>query len=316
MDWEKSHGDYSRKISQRQWNLPDKGERESRREQTFIDDIIQKHHLEREVLASLDGIRTAFDGGAGCGRFSILLAKQGIRVTHFDISRPMIDKARELAAEAGVLDKMEFAEGALEDLSAYRDGQFDLVLSFDAPVSYTYPHQEQVIRQLVRITRKRILLSVSSRLGTLPYLANPLQKDPYILDGHAPDPWVQWLLSSREERVGAFRFNRQEAEDLLAEGLMGGEKEITEYESGGAPWPITYLFMPDELKAILERYGVHHIHMAGPGALARTLPREILSTIMADPNQRADFLDFCYRYDQNPYVLGMGKDNLFAAGEV
>ena len=59
----------------------------------------------------------------------------------------MIDKARELAAEAGVLDKMEFAEGALEDLSAYRDGQFDLVLSFDAPVSYTYPHQDVYKRQ-------------------------------------------------------------------------------------------------------------------------------------------------------------------------
>ena len=50
MDWEKSHGDYSRKISQRQWNLPDKGERESRREQTFIDDIIQKHHLELSLI--------------------------------------------------------------------------------------------------------------------------------------------------------------------------------------------------------------------------------------------------------------------------
>ena len=31
--------DYSRKISERQWNLPDKGELESRREETYIDDI-------------------------------------------------------------------------------------------------------------------------------------------------------------------------------------------------------------------------------------------------------------------------------------
>ena len=29
---------------------------------------------------------------------------------------------------------------------------------------------------------------------------------------------------------------------------------------------------------------------------------------MMDPAQRRDFLDFCYVYDQNPYVLGMGKD--------
>ena len=36
--------DYSQKISERQWNLPDKGELESRREATYIDDIIQKDH--------------------------------------------------------------------------------------------------------------------------------------------------------------------------------------------------------------------------------------------------------------------------------
>ena len=90
--------DYSQKISERQWNLPDKGELESRREATYIDDIIQKDHIQRKLLEHLDGIQTVFDGGAGSGRFSILLAKQGCRVTHFDISQPMIDKARELAA--------------------------------------------------------------------------------------------------------------------------------------------------------------------------------------------------------------------------
>ena len=307
--------DYSRLIAERHWNLPDKGERESRREETFIDDIIQKHHLERELLTCLDGVETAFDGGAGCGRFSILLAKHGVRVTHFDISRPMLDKARELAGEAGVLDRMEFIQGALEDLSAYRDGQFDLVLSFDAPVSYTYPHQEQVIGELARIAAKRLLLSVSSRLGYLPYLANPLQKDPYILKNHPDDPWVQRLLSSREERLRVFRFNKAEMERGWREGLMGGEAEIDAYQAGCAPWPITYLFLPDELREILENCGFKKIHMAGPGAFARTLPGEILQKIMEDPGQRADFLDFCYHYDRNPYVLGIGKDNLFAAAE-
>ena len=56
--------DYSRKISERQWNIPDKGELESRREATYIDDIIQKNHIERKLLEQLDGIRTVFDGGA------------------------------------------------------------------------------------------------------------------------------------------------------------------------------------------------------------------------------------------------------------
>ena len=46
------------------------------------------------------------------------------------------------------------------------------------------------------------------------------------------------------------------------------------------------------------------------------MPREILRKIMRDAEQRAEFLEFCHVYDQNPYVCGMGKDNLFAKGLV
>ena len=308
--------DYSRKIAERQWNLPDKGELESRREETYMDDIIQKDHIERKLLDHLDGIRTVFDGGAGCGRFSILLARQGCHVTHFDISGPMIDKAKELAAREGVLDRITFVRGALEDLSAFPDRSFDLVISFDAPVSYTWPNQERVIGELVRIARKRIMLSVSSRLGSLPYLANPIQKNQFILDENAEDPFVQWCVANRENMVSGFRFSRESAGKLLRDGLMGGKEEIVQYEKGGTPWCITYTFMPDELESILKGYGVKGVSLSGPGAYGRTIPREILVRIMKDPEQKAGFLDFCYQYDSNPYVCGMGKDNLFAMGEI
>lgn len=307
--------DYSQKISERQWNQPDKGELESHREETYIDDIIQKDHIERKLLENLDGIRTVFDGGAGSGRFSILLAKRGLKVTHFDISQPMIDKARELAEKEGVLDRITFVKGALEDLSAYKDGEFDLVMSFDAPISYTYPNQERVLSELVRICGKRIIISVSSRLGSLPYLANPVQKNQFILDEDSEDPFVRWLVEHRSEAVEGFTFRKSELDRVMADGLLGGEQEIAEYENGGAPWCITYTFMPDELERILGSLGVRDIRLSGPGAFGRTIPREILLKIMKDPSQKKDFLDFCYVYDSNKYVCGMGKDNLLAVGE-
>ena len=308
---------YSQKISERQWNLPDKGELESRREATYIDDIIQKDHIQRRLLENLDGIRTVFDGGAGSGRFSILLAKQGCQVTHFDISQPMIDKARELAEKEGVLDRITFVKGALEDLSAYRDHEFDLVMSFDAPISYTYPNQEKVIGELVRIAGKRIMISVSSRLGSLPYLANPIQKNQFILNANSKDSWVQWCLQSREQMIEGFSFDKEKLMKACESGLMGDVEETKEaYDRGEAPWVITYHFMPDELENILKRYGVKDIKMAGPGAFARTIPNEILVKIMNDPEQKEEFLRFCHIYDSSPYVCGMGKDNLFARGEV
>ncbi len=309
--------DYSRKISERMWNQPDKGELEAEREQTFIDDIVQKSHIEKELLSHLDGIETAFDGGAGSGRFSILLAKQGIKVTHFDISQPMIDKAKELAEKAGVIENMTFVKGALEDLSAYADKSFDLVMSFDAPISYTYPNQEKVISELVRITKKRIMISVSSRLGSLPYLSNPIQKNQFILDENSKDSWVQWCLQAREQMIEGFAFHKDNLMEAFETGLMCDVEETKQaYERGEAPWVITYHFMPDELENILKRNGVRDIAMAGPGAFARTIPNEILVKIMNDPVQKEEFLTFCHIYDSNPFVCGMGKDNLFARGEI
>ena len=308
---------YSEKISERMWNQPDKGELEAERENTFIDDIVQKAHIERELLQSLEGIETAFDGGAGCGRFSILLAKQGIRVTHFDISQPMIDKAKEIAEREGVSERITFVKGALEDLSAYADRSFDLVMSFDSPISYTYPDQEKVIGELVRIADKRIIISVSSRLGALPYLANPVQKNQFILDKDSKDPWVQWCISSREQMIENFSFKKDNLLKAYESGLLCDVEETKQaYDRGETPWSISYHFMPDELESILKKNGVKNIKMAGPGAYARTIPNDILVKIMNDPSQREAFLEFCHMYDSNPYVCGMGKDNLFAKGEI
>lgn len=198
----------------------------------------------------------------------------------------------------------------------FEDKLFDMVISFDAPVSYTYPNQERVIGELTRICRKRIMISVSSRLGYLPYLANPIQKNQFILDENCDDPFVKWCMDNKENAIDAFTFDKKAVMKLWTEGLMGGDDEIAEYENGGTPWCITYTFMPDELKKILERFGVKNIKLAGPGAYARTIPNELLVKIMNDQKQRADFLDFCYHYDSNPFVCGMGKDNLLASGEL
>lgn len=309
--------EYSQKISQRHWNLPDKGEREINRENEFIDDIIQKSHIEKEILSNIEGIETVFDGGAGTGRFSILLAKLGIKVTHFDISQTMIDKAKEIAKSVGVENNITFVKGALEDLSMYYDKEFDMVISFDAPISYTYPYQEHVIEDLIRIAKKKIIISVSSRLGTLPYFANPIQKNQFILDHNSNDKFIRWCLDSIEERVSNFSFSYNFCKEVLNKGIYDNiDKAIKYYNEGKAPWPITYLFMPNELKDILKRNNLKNIKLAGPGAYARTIPNNILIKIMNDEQQRKEFLDFCYLYDNNLCVCGMGKDNLLAYGEI
>ena len=303
-------------ISRRFWNLPQKAGEETSREQTFIDDIIQKAHIERLLVENLAGIHTAFDGGAGYGRFSLLLAARGIHVTHFDISIPMMEKAKTLADERGVAANITFIHGSLEELSAYHDGQFDLVMSFDAPISYTYPNQETVIKNLARIAGKKICISVYSRLAWT-YLFDPAQKEKYILDPNSSDGLVRWTLDHGLPQRAGYRPDMAAVRVFFDSGLMETvEKTVEAYDCGGTPWPVSYAFMPDELYELLERFGAKDIKLSGPGALSRSIPGEVLHNIMQDERLKREFLDFCYWYDSQPWCVGLGKDNIVAIADV
>ncbi len=303
-------------ISSRFWNLPQKAMEEMDREHNFIDDIIAKAHIEREILSHLDGIKTVFDGGAGYGRFSIPLAQRGLQVTHFDISLPMLEKARELAKQAKVSDNMTFFHGTLEDLSDFRAKQFDLVLSFDAPISYTYPNHERVISELLRICSQRLIISVYSRLAWT-YLFDPAQKVKYILDTNAKDPFVRQQVDCALPQLAEYRPDLAAVRAFFQTGLMETPDQTAEaFAKGKAPWPISYAFLPEELQHILHDNGAEKIHMAGPGALSRSIPAEVLRNIMRDEKLRAEFLDFSFWYDSQPACVGMGKDNLLAYAEI
>jgi len=301
---------HSSEISGRFWSLSQKPGEEAAREQNFIDDIIQKAHIERLLLENLDGVRTAFDGGGGTGRFSLLLAARGVHVTHFDISRPMIEKARQLAEQRGLTQNITFVHGALEDLAAFGDNEYDLVMSFDAPISYTWPNHEQVLGELVRIAAKRVCVSVYSRAANAAYHFDPAQKEKYILN-----PGKLELRGLRRRRKG-FRPDFEAARELLRNGLDNPKGIQAAFERGETPWPVSYAFTPGELQALLERSGAKNVHLSGPGALSRSVPGELLRAYMRDDALKRDFLDFCYEYDSQPGAAGMGKDNLVAIAEV
>lgn len=303
----------SEDICERFWNLPSKPGEETRRERFFLDDVIQKAHLEREIASRLDGVRTVLDAGAGTGRFSIPLARQGFQVTHLDISQGMIDAARQSALNAGVLDRMHFERGRVGHLTQYENGRFDLVICCDAPISYTYPDHVRTITELTRVAARAIVISVSSRLGYLSYPFNPLQKQQYLSDPVSEAPDVQAYLAQVD--LSSFVPDLDSVWRAFTSGFLGNRERIErEYAAGRAPWPNNYLFMPDELREILGRTGVRDVRLSGPGALARSVPNEVLRTLLLNDDYRGRFLGLCYEFDSNPAVCGLGKDNLVASG--
>lgn len=71
--------------------------------------------------------RRILEVGCGGGQNSIALAKQGAACIGIDPSTAQLAHAQKLAQEHGV--EVQFLGGMAEDLSAFPDGSFDLVLS-------------------------------------------------------------------------------------------------------------------------------------------------------------------------------------------
>lgn len=302
-------------VAERFWSMKQKPGEEVNRDKLFMDDQVLHFQLEREIEGRLDGVRTVLDAGGGTGRFSIWLARKGLRVTHLDISAPMLEKAREQAEAAGVSGNITFVQGRLTELSGYSNGQFDLVISLDAPVSYTYPKHEEVIGELVRIADKAVVLCVSNRLGSYAGVFAPAGKKPFLVDEGDPDSAMRWYVREWETRE-QWQLNLEKADRLMEKGLFEEADTVYEQlEQGGTPWPVTYLFRPEELGRLISRAGLGDVRLGGPGALARTLPGDILRKLLYTEEYRLPFLERCYRFDFEPSVCGMGYHSLVVSGK-
>jgi hypothetical protein len=169
------------------------------------------------------------------------------------------------------------------------------------------------IRKLTRVAAEALVISVSSRLGYVSYAFNPLQKQQYFADPAPEAPDVQPYLGQTD--LSSFVPDLDSVWRALTSGILGDRERIKrEYAAGRAPWPHNYLFMPDELREILVRTGVCDVRLSGPGALARSIPNDVLRTLLLNDDYRGRFLNLCYEFDSNPAVCGLGKDNLAASG--
>jgi SAM-dependent methyltransferase len=81
------------------------------------------------VVAKLERGASVADVGCGHGASTMLMAKAypNSQFVGFDFHQPSIDRARELAREAGIADRVRFEKGAAKDFP----GTYDLVACFD-----------------------------------------------------------------------------------------------------------------------------------------------------------------------------------------
>ncbi|MEX2045985.1 MAG: class I SAM-dependent methyltransferase [Chloroflexota bacterium] len=115
--------------------------RDARGKRRFLD-VLTRGRL-RGI--ALDGTRVLSLAGGG-GWEAILFAELGAATTLFDISKRQLATVRALARERGA--KLRFVHGDMRDLSAFDDGEFDVVSHHHSMVFV--PDAERVIGEVAR----------------------------------------------------------------------------------------------------------------------------------------------------------------------
>lgn len=247
------------------------------------DERINRELRWREIDRNLAGISTILDIGAGQGAFSIPLASRGYSVTHLDFSSAMLERAETKARQAGVAD-IEFVKANVIDLSLFDDRCFDLVLNMDGAISFCGSEAERALAESIRVTGKRIILSVSHTAALLPFW---LQASFELCGGVLP-------------AVGDLMERRIWDPDLHPEN-----RALSARLCGGYLGPIRS-YLPDELKRAIEARGMRVVRIGGIGTLSYLYGPRLMRDIEERPDYLEPFLELCDHFDRELMVDGPG----------
>lgn len=117
--------------------------------------IAGRYFLKKKIkialrMGNLNGGSHILDAGCANGYFSLDLAKNGFKVTGVDLSPKNIQECKERAKILG-LDNLNFYTGDLENLSMFKNNQFDGIISF-ATLRYV-TDIDKALKELYRTTK-------------------------------------------------------------------------------------------------------------------------------------------------------------------
>lgn len=151
-DHDHYHGDVARgylekRLKQEHWH----------REQAVV----------REMLQAMPAGIQVLDVPVGTGRFVEMYLEKGMHVSGIDISRDMLDAARQ--ALGPLYDQCEMRQGSADELP-YADDRFDLVVCFRFFGLIPLSLSKKVLAEIRRVCKGQVVIRVPVRKATAPPL--------------------------------------------------------------------------------------------------------------------------------------------------
>jgi len=233
--------------------------RDARGKRRFLDQLTRG----RLRGVDLEGRRVLSLAGGG-GWDAVLFAELGATTTLFDISRRQLATVRALARERGT--KLRFVQGDMRDLSAFGEGEFDIVKHHHSMVFV--PDAKRVIGEVARVLARDGIYVFS----TMHPVALRMQetwtgtgwgfKQRYFDDGPVPFEDALWEFGSVKVEARTLEYGHRTGDlvnacaknGLLVDGLW----EYSPSYEGGEPGSADELerWLPAYLEIRARRVGV------------------------------------------------------------
>jgi ubiquinone/menaquinone biosynthesis C-methylase UbiE len=230
------------------------------------------------------------DAGSGPGRFSLVAAQNGAKVTVLDISDKQLALAREKITESRLSDNIEqFVEADIADLSRFPSGHFDKVICFGGALSYVCEMRLKAAQELLRITKKDgiLLISVMSLMGSC------------LIHVGIPD-----LESLREPDKSS------PARPAFWEILKTGDLSGFPSKHAKMQHAPMHLYTAEELRSLFKECRI--LELAGSNVTASEYSQS-LEQISADPQAWATLVELERKINSNPGLVNCGTHIILVA---
>ena len=254
------------------------GEREwCRLEREPLEFLVNWHYID-QYLPPQGHI---LDNGAGPGKYSMMIAKRGLKVTLTDLTPRLVEIAKSKADEYGVNELFEgFHVADACDLSMFSDETFDASLML-GPLYHLQQENERVraVKELCRVTRKGgyVFVAFRSRINhALVSLLNP----------------EHWKPNNTMDAISQF----------LETGIFN--------HSDDGRFTGAYFYDIGDINPFMESHGFESIELLGSTNIGVALTEEKWNywSSKGDHNKLEVLLIETAR---NPYVLGISSHVLY-----
>lgn len=223
------------------------------------------------------------DNGAGPGKYSIELARQGFDVTLTDLTPRLVELASEKAREFNLYNRFKgFHAADARNLDIFTNQQFDASLML-GPLYHLQLEQERnsAVQELHRVTKRGGIVFVAF-MTRIRHLTSSLLY---------PQQWKP----------------NDNINDILTFLETGNFNHKDEGRFTGA-----YYFNIDDINPFMESHGFGSIKLVASSSIAGTFkPEQFEYWRSRGENEFNEMMNLIYKEAQNPYILGASSHLLY-----